>query len=756
MYFGSSLNTKLRLDMSKWVLITMLPLILISDYHNVRNPHQVNLIIGERKKQSSIVYFDQDSFLRYEMDAESNYVPDFSYAGYKNGEVPLPEVIAIDTIGPVEGNNTPHIQDAIDQLEAHAIDNKGIRGALILLPGTYPIHGTIKIDADGIILRGSGAGSDPTQNTILLGAGNHPESRNIIQVGNDKVATWENKLAGSESTVTSPFVPAGSRSLQVSDPSLYNVGDNIIVFQPSTTAWLESVNFGDTDVDDPWKPGQIDIYYNRVIEEVNLLEEKIILKEPIYDHLDRAIAPAFVYKLDREGIRQSIGIEDLRIQIQTSGQLDEDHAMNAIKLAGVEDCWVRGVTALHFSFAAIDMTVASRISIVQCQALEPHSRIEGSRRYNFNVSIQSNNILFQNCLATDARHAFISNGTSSASGIVFHKCHATGDYTTSEGHRRWSQAMLFDNIIFAESRTNNLLGLYNRGSYGTSHGWATVHSVAWNVVVPPSRRIVLQKPPSRQNYAIGCIAEITNVHQFVHPIGFSELINEVPAITSLYSAQLVQRLNIGSGPDAPARLSIQERGLGLQLNWLDISGQESGYVIEYSLDDGNTFNKLTELPPNSTNYFVQDSELSSDKGVFRIFAYRDDSPPSPFSYSIKLEDGDSYLAATADVVQNSQRIKSVRPIENIHEIFPERSGAFFLVFPNPIQQTINVRIPSTYKKGRLTVWNSKGILLHNEQVCPQEKAEIELVLHNSIPQGLLVIKFENEHLQLTEKLLRFR
>ncbi|MDH3246498.1 MAG: hypothetical protein OEM26_17900, partial [Saprospiraceae bacterium] len=499
--------------MSKWVLITMLPLILISDYHNVGNPHQVNLIIGERKKQSSIVYFDQDSFLRYEMDAESNYVPDFSYAGYKNGEVPLPEVQAIDTMGPVEGDNTARIQDAIDQLGTLALYNKNVRGALLLLPGTYAVYGTIRLNNDGIVLRGSGDGSDPSRNTILLGKGNQPESRNVILVGNHEEATWENKLAGSESTVTSPFVPAGSRSLQVSDPSLYNVGDNIIVFQPSTTAWLESVNFGDTDVDDPWKPGQIDLYYNRFIEEINLPEQKIVLKTPIYDHLDRSLGPAFIYKLDRTGVKQNVGIEKLRIQIETNGHSDEAHAMNAIQMVGVEDCWINSVSALHFSFAAIDMTVASRISVVNCKGLQPHSLIEGSRRYNFNVSSQSNNILFQNCLATDARHAFISNGTSSASGIVFHQCFANGDYTTSEGHRRWSQALLFDNITFTEARSNNLLGLYNRGSYGTSHGWASVHSVAWNVAVPSSKRIVLQKPPGRQNYAIGCKAEITNIHQ---------------------------------------------------------------------------------------------------------------------------------------------------------------------------------------------------------------------------------------------------
>ena len=49
-----------------------------------------------------------------------------------------------------------------------------------------------------------------------------------------------------------------------------------------------------------------------------------------------------------------------------------------------------------------------------------------------------------------------------------------------------------------------VLGLYNRGSYGTGHGWSAAHSVAWNVL--GSQPISVQKPPTAQNYAVGCTA----------------------------------------------------------------------------------------------------------------------------------------------------------------------------------------------------------------------------------------------------------
>ena len=47
-----------------------------------------------------------------------------------------------------------------------------------------------------------------------------------------------------------------------------------------------------------------------------------------------------------------------------------------------------------------------------------------------------------------------------------------------------------------------VLGLYNRGDYGTGHGWASAHSVAWAHDLADGIGII-QRPPTAQNYAIG-------------------------------------------------------------------------------------------------------------------------------------------------------------------------------------------------------------------------------------------------------------
>ncbi len=86
---------------------------------------------------------------------------------------------------------------------------------------------------------------------------------------------------------------------------------------------------------------------------------------------------------------------------------------------------------------------------------------------------------------------------------------------------------------------------------GTGHGWAAAHSVLWNCDVTNAGIIGLQKPPTAQNYAIGCTAKsITGkpVNDSNFPIGYVELQNKpVTQIPSLYLAQLKDRLKQVSG-----------------------------------------------------------------------------------------------------------------------------------------------------------------------------------------------------------------
>ena len=106
--------------------------------------------------------------------------------------------------------------------------------------------------------------------------------------------------------------------------------------------------------------------------------------------------------------------------------------------------------------------------------------------------------------------------------------------------------LLYDNIVETAPSKDGMvvLGLYNRGDYGTGHGWSSAHSVAWNYDTSTGVAAI-QRPPTAQNYAIGGVGEFTGDKPapFDQPEGYIEGSGQpglVPA--SLYERQLAERL----------------------------------------------------------------------------------------------------------------------------------------------------------------------------------------------------------------------
>lgn len=588
------------------------------------------------QERSKVIRELDNGCLSYFADELGNYLPDYSYAGYHYGEKQLPIVPVVATIAPVEGDNTSHLQNALDQVAALPLDSNGHRGALLLEAGVYRIDGSVTIGASGVVLRGSGQGTDTLQNTLITAPGT--STRTVIQMGFAARSSdgWKRRIPGTTTVVTNPFLPAGSRTLQVADPELYQVGDRVAITHPSTDTWLATIDYGATDTDDPWTPGTINMIYSRVIRGINLEEKKIIMDVPIFDHFELALAQAEVYAYDPSGISTEIGVENLRIDIQTSGEQSEDHAWNAIQMQGVEDCWVKDVTALHFTYAGVDVQRGNRVTVASCTAIEPHSEITGARRYNFAVGRQANNVLFRECHASEGRHTFVSNGASEVAGIVFYNSTSTQDYSTTEGHRRWSQGLLFDNLTFTDSRTSRVVGLYNRGRAGTGHGWAATNSTLWNVSVPLNRDILVQAPPLRQNYAFGCKAGFFNRNPPFGPFpaGIIEFRNQPPPFPSLYAAQFELRTSRPLSPDAPARLTATLENNQVKLEWLDIDAGEQGYQIEYQTSPTEDYQALVTLEANVTSYLHTDLDTASSL-TYRVSALGEDCQ-SPYANPVTV------------------------------------------------------------------------------------------------------------------------
>ena len=271
--------------------------------------------------ESSILFHNNSDQLVYVSDTDGNHIPDFSYVGYKNGEEALPNVAVVRQISPVAGDNTAHIQAAIDEVEALSLNANGHRGALLLSPGEYSVSGELIINSSGVVLRGSGDGEDAALNTIIIGAGNIPDERTLIRIGTNNKSGFGGQVAGTRQDIVSPYIPAGSRTIEVADASVYNIGDNIIIKHPSTAAWIEAVDNGGVGTDAPWEPNTINLVFNRHI--TNIEGNKIQVATPIYDVLDRSLSQSYVYTYNGNSQLKECGIENLRIFVESSGVTGE-------------------------------------------------------------------------------------------------------------------------------------------------------------------------------------------------------------------------------------------------------------------------------------------------------------------------------------------------------------------------------------------------------------------------------------------------
>lgn len=489
--------------------------------------------------QSSLVYYDDNGSLVYESDEDGNQIPDFSHAGYAGGDRPVPDVPTAVTISPIDGDNTAHIQAAIDEAGQLPLDDNGLRGAVLLEAGEYPCSGSLLLNHDGVVLRGVDDQDDPATSTVIRATGDEPHQRDFLIVGGGADVTWSTEVPDTRTDITSERVTVGSRSFAVADASALSVGDNVIIYHPCTEEWLAAIDYGATGSTDPWEVDERPIYFNRHITAID--GNEITVDVPVFNHLDRSLSQSYLYVWDRAGLVTNVGVEHLRIDIEAASDTDENHAWNAIVPSGVEDFWLSDCTVLHFGLGGIWSNFATRGTVDDCRAFDPASEVSGGRRYNFGANQASQQILFHNCQATHGRHAYAVNGTSSASGVVFLRSKSTGSLAASEGHHRWSQGLLYDNHTEVDPVTDIALGLYNRGDYGTGHGWASVHSVAWSCDMDGAR-LVAQQPPTAQNYAIGCFGDVSGDGPFEHPEGFIEGTDQAELNPpSLYEAQLADR-----------------------------------------------------------------------------------------------------------------------------------------------------------------------------------------------------------------------
>lgn len=456
--------------------------------------------------------------LIYNQDSLGNRVPDFSYCGYMASDSPIPDV-AIKVVVPVKsGDATLRIQSALDYVSSLPLDRSGFRGAVLLQRGTYDVAGQIKIEASGVVLRGSGMGAG---GTVLVGSGKERQTLIRITGKNDKMIEKEVRIANA-------YVPVNANKINVVDNS-YKVGDQIVVRRPSTKTWIEKLRtetFGGGISALGWKPGERDIFWDRKVIAVN--GNTLTLDVPLTTALDSTYGGGTVAVYSWPGRIYNIGIENLRCEsiYDKNNPKDEAHRWMAITMENVQDAWVRQLTFEHFAGSAVDVLESAKsVTVEDCKSLTPVSEIGGQRRYTFTTTGQQT--LFQRCYAEYGYHDF-SIGYCAPGPNAFVQCQSILPYSFSGAIDSWASGVLFDIVNI----DGNALRFGNRGQDGQGAGWSAANSVFWQCT---AAAVDCYKPPTANNYAFGTWAQFSGD-------GYWGESNNSITPRSLYYAQLKDRL----------------------------------------------------------------------------------------------------------------------------------------------------------------------------------------------------------------------
>ena len=479
---------------------------------------------------SQWVYVGPNGKLAYRASPTGDRIMDFSWAGYMGGGVAIPTVPVRVTVSPSGGDDTSAIQDALDAVsKLEPVD--GIRGAVLLKPGAYECRSALAIHAGGVVLRGSGSG---TNGTILRMSG-------APHVCISLSGYWQIQRIGHAARIVDTYVPSGATSFSVDDATGFSPGDTVLVDHPITPAWVRFMSM-DTLVRDGRKEtwlsasGRIDA--ERTVK--SIARNTLTLDIPLSDSLNAVYLDppgASVVKCAVSGRICQVGVEHLRIVAPPQVVEIRQPHHQAIRMNGVCDGWLRDL-AIEDTVSSVGIGSSSRRVTVEQVSIRHSVATKGAAK-PADFSAGGSQILFNRCEATGDNLFYFVTGARVPGPNVLLNCtfHGNGHV---QPHQRWATGLLVDGCQVPESG----IDFMNRGEMGSGHGWTIGWAVAWNCV---ARSFLIQQPPGTMNWAIGCIgARGQSGMPFGHepklPEGIFDSHGTPVAPASLYLAQLRERL----------------------------------------------------------------------------------------------------------------------------------------------------------------------------------------------------------------------
>ncbi|MFA5689762.1 MAG: DNRLRE domain-containing protein [Kiritimatiellales bacterium] len=541
----------------------------------------VSLMAGESLAWRSTLYPDSwlpptDGTVNFETD---KLIQDFSYAGYRMGDEPVPDVVGpvYDVTLPPYGADAAGTADATTAIQKAINAAQSAGGGVVYLPaGLYRIspqdnnNYALRINASGVVLRGAGVGQ-----TFLLNTSTNMRGKAVIQVEGPSAASLYTGGAGSAALRSDLLGPA--QVLPVSSTAGFAVGQWVVVRADCTDAWI--TEHGETGWLGYGSSLRGPAYFRRVVA-VDSAAGTLTVDAPTRYAL-KTRDNARVVRLSTSPVAE-VGLEDFSIgNVQHPGKgwadadYDDDtkaaydtHGSYLIRATRVRDAWIRRIETFqaagntftcHLLSNGILLNDCSRVTVSEVHMQRSQYGGGGGNGYMYRLQ-NSCDALVTQCRSTFTRHGFVLSHMGS-SGNVFHHCVdsdtglQTGDTGSqkangsgSDHHMHFSHSNLIDTSTGDSSWWE---ARYRASGSEPKHNLTSAHSVFWNIEGTGSGvSYVVRTEQSRYGYAIGTRGNRSGVERPTaggakcNPPDHVEGVGQGNTLEpfSLYEDQLVRRL----------------------------------------------------------------------------------------------------------------------------------------------------------------------------------------------------------------------
>lgn len=364
-------------------------------------------------------------------DGEGRFFHDFSYAGYRNGEVPIPPSPPGGLLNVVSGfgadptgstDSRAAIQEAIDAATAAG-------GGIVLLPaGLYRCDGPLSIRHSQIVLRGEGE-----HHTYLY-------FKSFADMGGKSHVSFAGTVSSGPDLLLSADGQDRSNKVYVSDAGSLSVGDDVSVGWVITDEFVSEHGMDGTwqVFNGTWRP----VFRRKVIAvNTSVSPHEVTLDVPLR-YVAKVRDGASIRK--ESGYLEECGLEHLSI----ANAVDYDDAWtvegaHAVEFQGVKDCWIQHVASFvspadpaakwHLQGGGFRVGDSKRVTVADCSLAQAQNRGEGGCGYLYHLTT-SNEVLVRDCVGLGGRHNFILNWDFGTAGCVFLRCRSSGGRVLTEPH----------------------------------------------------------------------------------------------------------------------------------------------------------------------------------------------------------------------------------------------------------------------------------------------------------------------------------